>query len=317
MLATRPKLKRTLVLSGAGLLAVGGFVVLLQLASKPWPFTGVSPLLLAAATGLFVLSLFFRISGWQQLIKASERPEKAACFASAAVAAISSSVLPAKLDYVVKIWIVRRLSKRALAIKTAVFSLLLLGLVDAVALVPPAATGALTVGRPEIRFPMLLVMLIGLGCAFALLATSWIGQLAVVRRSLRLTRANNSLTAGSSSRREHLTAFVLLSCSLWLRAAALMILLVALSVSFSLTTALVFICLTAGSGFVPIPSFGPAAGTAALSGLGLGLAHAATFALAVTMLSFVAAAISIAFAGIWYLCRSRLTKRMVVVPIPA
>jgi hypothetical protein len=108
VLATHPTLKRALVISGGGGLAVLGFIVLLELASKPWPFSHTSPTLVAIATGLLVISLFFRISGWQQLFHLKERPDRAACFTSAGAAAISSSVLPAKLDYVVKVWLQSR-----------------------------------------------------------------------------------------------------------------------------------------------------------------------------------------------------------------
>lgn len=317
MLATHPTLKRALVISGGGALAVLGFIVLLELASKPWPFSHTSPTLIAIATALLVVSLFFRISGWQQLFHLKERPDRAACFTSAGAAAISSSVLPAKLDYVVKVWLLRRLSKRRFAVQTAIFSLCALALVDAVVLVPPAATGAFAIDRPAIRIPLMIVMLIGLTCAAGLIAGSRIEQLWLVRHVGFLGRIATSLSHRRATHRENLIAFVLLNCSLWLRAAALMIMLVALSVSFSLTTALVFICLTAGSAFVPIPSFGPAAGTAALSGLGLGLANAATFALAVTMLSVLAAAISVLLAGLWYFGRSRLAKRPIAQPIPA
>jgi hypothetical protein len=317
VLSTHPALKRALVIGGGLLLAVVGFAVLLQLASRPWPFAHTSLTLIALATALLVMSLFFRISGWQQLFHLTERPDRAACFTSAGGAAIASSVLPAKLDYVVKVWLLRRLSKRRFAVQTAVFSLCALALVDAVVLVPPAATGVFAIDRPEIRIPLMIVMLIGLGCAAALIAGSRIERLPLVRRVGFLTRAANSLGKRRASHRENLVAFLLLNCSLWLRAGALMIMLFALSVSFSITTALVFICLTAGSAFVPIPSFGPAAGTAALSGLGLGLANAATFALAVTMLSVLAAAISVVLAGVWYLSRSQLAKRSIAQPIPA
>jgi hypothetical protein len=317
VLATHPTLKRALAIGGGGLLALVGFAVLLKLASKPWPFSHTSLKLIALATGLFIVSLFFRISGWQQLFRESERPDRAACFTSAGAAAISSSILPAKLDYVVKVWLLRRLSKRRFAIQTAIFSLCALGVVDAVVLVPPAATGVFAIDRPAIRIPLMIVMLIGLSCAAALIAGSRIERLWLVRRVGLLTRAATSLSQRRASHRENVLAFLLLSCSLWLRAGALMIMLVALSVSFSLTTALVFICLTAGSAFVPIPSFGPAAGTAALSGLGLGVANAATFALAVTMLSVLAAAISVALAGLWYLGRSWLTTTPIAEPSPA
>jgi hypothetical protein len=317
VLSTHPTLKRALAIGGGGLLAVVGFAVLLQLASKPWPFAHTSLRLVALAAVLLVISLFFRISGWQQLFRQSERPDRAACFTSAGAAAISSSILPAKLDYVVKVWLLRRLSRRRFAVQTAIFSLCALGLVDAVALVPPAATGVLAIDRPAIRIPLMIVMLIGLTCAAALIAGSRIERLWLVRRVGFLTRAASSLCQRRASHRENLLAFVLLSCSLWLRAAALMIMLFALSVSFSLTTALVFICLTAGSAFVPIPSFGPAAGTAALSGLGVGLANAATFALAVTMLSVLAAAVSVGLAGLWYLGRSRLAQTTIAEPILA
>src|SRR5205823_4896864 len=116
------------------------------------------------AVGVGAVSLFVRVTGWQRLFAHADRPDRPACLTSASVAAISSAIVPCKLDYALKVWTLRRLARKRLAIEAGVVSICVLGLVDAVALIAPAGASAVTTSSPAIRGPLLLVALFGIGC---------------------------------------------------------------------------------------------------------------------------------------------------------
>jgi hypothetical protein len=277
----------------AGIVALGGtgacILLVLKLAATPWPFAHAEPRLVGVAAALLALSLFMRVAGWQRLFARSERPDRQACLASASVAAISSAVVPLKLDYALKIWLLRRMS-RNVALEAGVVSLCTLGLVDAAVLFFPAVTGAITSPAPAIRASLLVLCAVAAICGGLLISASRMERLPLLRRSRRLRGAAARIARRVCDVRENLVAFLLLSASLWIRAGALGMLLASLGVGFSIAAALVYICLTAGSAFVPIPSFGMGAGTVALGAAGMSLAHAAQFALALSLLSMIASA---------------------------
>ena len=162
----------------------------------------------------------------------------------------------------------------------------MLGLVDAAALLPPALAGAAIASTPQIRLPLLAVAAVGVACTGLMLGAPRLQRLLP---SGRLQSFSSKVAGQRTSWREQLTAYLLLSVSLWTRVSALILLLLALHIGLSLSGALAFICLTAGSAFVPIPSFSLGAGTVALSALGIGVATAARFALAVSLITLVAA----------------------------
>jgi hypothetical protein len=138
----------------------------------------------------------------------------------------------------------------------------------------------------QVRLPMLAVVAVGLASTALILAAPRLQRLLP---GGRLKRFSGKVAGQRTSWREQLTAYLLLSASLWTRVSALILLLLALHIGLSLSGALVFICLTAGSAFVPIPSFSVGAGTVALSALGLGVEVAARFALAVSLITLLAA----------------------------
>jgi hypothetical protein len=306
----KPLLRR---LSGAVgiVLALAGFYALHRLADHGWPLAGAHPRLLVSAVAVAVASLFIRVTGWQRLFAQAGRPDKPACLTSASVAAISSAVVPCKLDYALKVWTLRRLARKRLAIEAGVVSICVLGLVDAVALVVPAGASAATVSSPAIRGPLLLVALFGIGCAICVAASKQLPALPLVRRSRKLSGIAARLAGRVATMRENAFALALLSFSLWVRALSLLLLLSALGISCSLTTALVFICLTAGSAFVPIPSFGLGAGTAALGAIGVSVHEAARFALATSMVSLLAST-TVALGCAAFYAQTKLRARLAV-----
>ena len=95
------------------------------------------PDLVFAAASLYLASFFLRALGWQRLFP-GERPDRSRCLAACGAAAASGVVLPFRLDYVVKISTLRRLGGVRLGLDTVGLSILSLGLVDAVAMLPLA-----------------------------------------------------------------------------------------------------------------------------------------------------------------------------------
>ena len=280
------ELKKPLALAGASALGLVGFLAVAKLAKQPWPLVHANLWLATAAVLLALLSLLIRCAGWQQLFARDRRPDGPTCLGAGSAAAVSSNFLPAKLDYALKVWLVHRLSGRRLSLKTGTVSVCMLGLVDAAALLPPALAGAAIASTPQIRLPFLAVAAVGLACTGLILGAP---RLQMLLPSGRLQSFSSKVAGQRTSWREQLTAYVLLSASLWTRVSALILLLLALHIGLSLTGALAFICLTAGSAFVPIPSFSLGAGTVALSALGIGVATAARFALAVSLITLLAA----------------------------
>jgi hypothetical protein len=280
------ELKKPLALTAASALGLVGFLAVAKLAKQPWPLLHANLWLATAAVLLALLSLLIRCAGWQQLFARDRRPDGPTCLGAGSAAAVSSNFLPAKLDYALKVWLVHRLSGRRLSLKTGTVSVCMLGLVDAAALLPPALAGAAIASTPQIRLPLLAVATVGLACTGLILGAP---RLQMLLPSGRLQSFSSKVAGQRTSWRQQLTAYLLLSASLWTRVSALILLLLALHIGLSLTGALAFICLTAGSAFVPIPSFSLGAGTVALSALGIGVATAARFALAVSLITLLAA----------------------------
>ena len=280
------ELKKPLALAGASALGLVGFLAVAKLAKQPWPLLHANLWLATAAVLLALLSLLIRCAGWQQLFARDRRPDGPTCLGAGSAAAVSSNFLPAKLDYALKVWLVHRLSGRRLSLKTGTVSVCMLGLVDAAALLPPALAGAAIASTPQIRLPFLAVAAVGLACTGLILGAP---RLQMLLPSGRLQSLSSKVAGQRTSWRDQLTAYLLLSVSLWTRVGALILLLLALHIGVSLSGALAFICLTAGSAFVPIPSFSLGAGTVALSALGIGVATAARFALAVSLITLLAA----------------------------
>jgi len=298
-----PPRRRTLTLAaGFGLLLLSG-LALQRMAAHPWPLAGANPRLAMSACAFLAVALALRAAGWSRLFAHVERPQPREATAAVSVASVASFLLPAKLDYAVKVWLANRLSRGRIAVEAAVVSLCLLGLIDAGTLIAPATLTAANTSNPQLRVPLLMVALVGLACLAAVACSRRLVRLPLLHRSHRALRFAQRLDQAVTGLRDNTAAYMLLTLSLWVRAGGLLMLLAALGISFSLFTALVFICLTAGSAFLPLPSFGLGAGTAALSGLGIALGKAADFALATALLTITAALTLAAATATVYLTR--------------
>ena len=302
------RLKKPLVLIVASALGLAGFLAVAKLADEPWPLVHANLWLATASVVLALVSLLIRFAGWQQLFARDGRPDAPTCVGAGSAASVTSNFVPAKLDYALKVWLVHRLSGRRLSLKSGTVSVCMLGLVDAAALVPLALAGAAIAPTIQIRLALLVVAAVGLACTTLVLAAPRLQRL--LPRG-RLSTFSGKVAGQRLSWRGQLTAYLLLSASLWTRVSALVLLLLALHIGLSLAGALVFICLTAGSAFVPIPSFSLGAGTVALSALGIGVASAARFAMAVSLITLLAALTLSVAVSVFYAVRQLRNRRIV------
>ena len=88
-------------------------------------------LLVALAVLCYFLSFILRAPGWRRLFPLAQKPDQARCLASVGAAAASGAVLPFRLDYLVKIGTLRRLSGVRIGLEAIALSTLSLGMIDA------------------------------------------------------------------------------------------------------------------------------------------------------------------------------------------
>ena len=157
-----------------------------HLTGTSWPLQGTNVGLVGAAATAYLASFFLRALGWQRLFT-GERPDRSRCLAACGAAAASGAVLPFRLDYVVKISTLRRLGGVRLGLETIGLSIISLGLVDAVAMLPLAVAALVTSGA-IFRAPLIVVLLFCLGCIGVLALGPRLVRLPFVSRSERVGR---------------------------------------------------------------------------------------------------------------------------------
>jgi uncharacterized membrane protein YbhN (UPF0104 family) len=303
--------QRWRVLGGVGL-SLGSLaacvLVARHLTSASWPLDGARLFLVLLAGGSYLASFGFRAFGWRHLFPRCERPDGARCLASCGAAAASGVVLPFRLDYVVKIFTLRKLGGMTLGLKTIGVSIVALGMIDAVAMLP-LATYALAVSGPVLRAPMVVVVLFCIGCLAILGLGQRVSRLPLVGRSNRLHAVYGRVAESTRfSRPTVLAGLLLLGC--WVsRALGSALLLSSLGVGFSPTVALVVVCVSAAMSILPITAGGAVAGMGTTAGvlfaLGVSKNVALNFSLASGLL-LTSAALTAAALG---LCGSLLLTR--------
>lgn len=294
-----------------GVCAVGvvvGILVARRITNTGWPLEGARIELALAAGAAYLASFVFRALGWQQLFPASERPDRSRCLAACGAAAASGVVLPFRLDYVVKITTMRRLGGVTVSLEAIAISILSLGLVDAVAMLPLAVAAFATSGA-IFRAPLAVVLLFCIGCIGVLTRGPKVGRLPLIARSSRLEGVCNRIGGRAACTRATFTAGGFLVGCWSTRALGITLLLWALGVGFSPTFALVVLCMAAMASILPITAGGAIVGVGATSGvllaLGVPTREAVNFSVAsgllLTSSALVAAVIgvcgSILFAG--------------------
>jgi uncharacterized membrane protein YbhN (UPF0104 family) len=287
-----------------------------RLTSTSWPLQGADPGLVIAAASAYLASFFLRALGWQCLFP-GERPDRSRCLAACGAAAASGVVLPFRLDYVVKISTLRRLGGVHLGLDTVGLSIVTLGLVDAVAMLP-LAIAAISTSGAVFRAPLVVVLLFCLGCIAVLALGPKLVRLPLVSRSRRVERIVTRVGEHAGiSRLTFVASGYLFGC--WtMRALGSAFLLSALGVGFSPTLALVVLCMAAAASILPITAGGAIVGVGATTGvllaLGVSKTAAINFSLASGMLltgcALVAAVVGVGGSLFFALQRRRI-------PLPA
>ncbi|HST15606.1 MAG TPA: lysylphosphatidylglycerol synthase domain-containing protein [Gaiellaceae bacterium] len=285
------------------------FLTARHLTTSGWPLEQANVLLVLTASAAYLASFFLRALGWQRLFP-GDRPDRSRCLAACGAAAASGVILPFRLDYVVKIWTLRKLGGVRLGLDTVGLSILSLGMVDAVAMFPLAAC-ALATSDAIFRAPLVVVLLFCIGCITALALGPRLVKLPFVNRYDRVERGFRRVGDHVGvSRATFVAGGFLLGC--WMtRALGCALLLSALGAGFSPLLALVVICLAAATSILPITAGGAIVniGTTSVVLIGLGVTEQAAinFSLASGMLlTFSAlAAAAVGAAGSTFLTMQR------------
>ena len=186
------------------------FLVARRLTSASWPLQQAEVDFVFAAAVAYLASFGFRALGWQRVFPRRQRPDCARCLAACGASAASGIVLPFRLDYLVKIAMLRQLRGISLGLDTIVLSIVTLGMVDAVAMLP-LAIAAITTSGAVFLAPLTVVILFCLSCTAILIAGPRLVRLPLLRRWQRTTticrrvakarpsHARRSSPAGTSS----------------------------------------------------------------------------------------------------------------------
>jgi uncharacterized membrane protein YbhN (UPF0104 family) len=309
--------RRRRPVAGVGFAAVSVAACVLvgeRLTNTSWPLAHARMLLVALAAVCYFLSFIARARGWRRLFPIGQQPDQGRCLASVGAAAASGAVLPFRLDYLVKIGTLRRLSGVRIGLEAIALSIVSLGMVDAVAMLPLSVSATAT-SSAGFRGPLLIVVVFGLGSCALLLGSDRLAPLPLLRRSQRLQRVSEHISAHRTQRGRRsatLAGLYLFGC--WTtRALGSTLLLSALGFAFSPTTALCVICLSAAAGVIPITAGGVVANVGATAGillaLGAGKDVAVNFSLASGLL-LVTSATAAALCGLFLsLATAAMAKR--------
>ena len=278
---------------GQWTLAVGSSAVVILLvlltarhfATTSWPLSNGHPALLVGAGLLLVFAQAFKAYGWGRLFTAEERPKPLALAAGNGGAALIGVVLPGRVDDAMRVAVVHRYRPCPAGVRAICLSLVMLGLIDAVALAPLALAAAVVTGAGSgVRAGLALVAVAGVAAAALILAMPY---LAASKRAVRY-RLGRWLSPRTTSLRRASQAWALVFACWLVRAGTVLLLLGALGIGYSFTFALVFLCAGAAAAALPIGPAGAAtqvgAGAAALLASGVGASQALSFAVSVAAL---------------------------------
>ena len=271
-----------------------------RLTQASWPLDHAQPALAAAAALGYFASYLFRARGWHRLFPPEECPDQARCLASVGAAAASGAVLPFRLDYLIKVGMLRKLGGIRIGLGAIVLSIVSLGMIDAIAMLPLSISATATSGS-ALRGPLLIVVVFGIGCCTLLVVGGRLVRLPLLRRSHRLRTISDHVARHTTTRgrRDATVAWFYLFACWSTRAFGSAALLSALGLSFSPATALSVICLAAAAGVIPITSGGAVVNAGATAGillaLGVGKEIAINFSLASGLLLVVSATVAALF----------------------
>jgi hypothetical protein len=291
--------RRHLVIGGAfALLTVGASVVVARrLTHSSWPLDHAEPALVATAALAYLVSLVFRARAWHRLFPQDECPDQGRCLASVGAGAASGVVLPFRLDYLIKVGMLQRLGGMRVGIGAIVLSIVSLGMIDAIAMLPLSISATAT-SDSLLRGPLLIVVVFGIACCTLLVVSGRLTRLPVVSRSRRLRALGQHVARHTTpdGRKDALVAWCYLFACWSTRAFGSAALLSALGFAFSPEAALAVICLGAAAAVIPITSGGAVANVGAagaiLLALGVGKDIAINFSLASGLLLVISAVVA-------------------------
>ena len=152
-----------------------------RLTHSSWPLAHARMLLVAFAAVCYFASFIVRARGWHRLFPPEQQPDQARCLASVGAAAASGVVLPFRLDYLVKIGTLRRLGGVRIGLEAIALSIVSLGMVDAVAMLPLSVSATAT-SSASFRAPLLIVVGFGLVCCALLLGSARLVRLPLLTK---------------------------------------------------------------------------------------------------------------------------------------
>jgi uncharacterized membrane protein YbhN (UPF0104 family) len=286
------------------------FLLARRLTGASWPLEKANLGLVGLAMVGYMASFVFRALGWWRVFPGAERPHSAGCLAACGASAASGTVLPFRLDYLVKIATLRRLHG-VIGLETIAVSIVTLGLIDAVAMLP-LSVAALSTAGGIFLLPLSLVVLVCLGATVLLVGGPRLLRRLPVGRWQRAQSVVDAVGVSASDGRTNLVAGAwLFGC--WVsRAFGSTCLLMALGTGFSPEIAIVVLCLAASAAVIPVTAGGAVAGMGATAAILLALGAskdvAINFSLAsatlLTLAALTAAGVGLA-SSFWVAFRGR------------
>ena len=224
-------------------------------AEQGWPLQNANSRLVGVAGGFFLLTYAFKAYGWRWLFRPTDRPHPRALAAAGGAASVTGAALPGRFDDVVRIAVIRRFPTTSVKISTICMSLVMLGLIDAAALMPFSAAAAATADASvESRAALALVAFGGLGAAAVVVGMPRLSRSAKLMRYRFGSWLAAHVTPGGDARQ----AALLVLASWTVRAAGLFFLMAALDLGISFPLAIAYLSATAASSALPISPAGGA-----------------------------------------------------------
>jgi uncharacterized membrane protein YbhN (UPF0104 family) len=281
-------------------LCVGGLVVR-HFLIHGWPIHHANIWLVLVAAQIFLAAYAFKAWGWQRLFARERRPAVVTLAAAGGAASVGGIALPGRFDELLRIAVVRRCRRPRASLGAVAFSLFVLGLIDAAALVPLASVAAGVVNVSGLgRAALIVVAVAGVAAAGVVLA---LPRLARIRRLSRF-RLAAWMNEHATGPRDAVAAWVAVAVSWNLRAVALFVLLGALGLHMSFVLALAFLCVSSASAVLPIAPAGAVtqagAGAAILVASGMHPDEALAFGVAAQGLVIAAGAVCVAALAAWH-----------------
>ena len=297
----RSQKSRWSLAAGSGALVVAlSLLAVHHYSTSSWPLSSGRPSLLVTIGLLLIVAQALKAYGWGRLFTPEERPKVVALAAGNGGAALIGVVLPGRFDDAMRVAVVRRYPGCPASVSTLCLSLVMLGLIDSVALVPLASVGAAATGAAAgVRAALALVALAGVVAAALILGLPHLAR----SRRVESYRLGRWLSPRTTSPRRAIEAWLLVSACWIVRGAALFLLLGTLGIGFSVPLALLFLCAGAAAAALPVGPAGAAtqagAGAAALVGTGIGGSQAVAVAISVAALGVFSGAAVFLFAVVW------------------